>query len=97
MLVVTSGANRVDEARIAALLGEPLGKADARFVREVTGFPIGGVAPIGHATALVTFVDEDLLAHREIWAAAGHPNALFRLEPADLPRMTGAPAVKVSP
>ncbi len=96
VLVVTSGANRVDEARIATLLGEPLGKADAAFVREVTGFPIGGVAPLAHATPLATYVDEDLLGHAEIWAAAGHPNALFRLEPGDLPRMTGGPVVKVT-
>ena len=96
VLVVTSGVNRVDEARIAALLGEPLGKADAAFVREATGFAIGGVPPLGHATPLVTFVDQDLLTHREIWAAAGHPNSLFRLDPADLPRMSGAPVVKVT-
>ncbi len=84
VLVLTSGANRVDEHKVAALLGEKLGKADADFVRERTGFVIGGVAPIGHREAPVTFIDADLLTHAEIWAAAGTPNALFRLTPDDL-------------
>lgn len=84
VLVLTSGANRVDERKVAALLGEPLAKADADFVRERTGFVIGGVAPIGHREAPATFIDQDLLAFKEIWAAAGTPNALFRLTPDDL-------------
>lgn len=96
VLVVTSGSNRVDESRIEALLGEPLGKADPEFVREATGYAIGGIPPLGHATRLVTFVDQDLIGYREIWAAAGHPNSLFRLDPADLPKMTGGPVVKVT-
>jgi prolyl-tRNA editing enzyme YbaK/EbsC (Cys-tRNA(Pro) deacylase) len=95
VLVVTSGAHRVDETRIAALLGEPLAKADPDFVRAVTGFGIGGVPPLGHAVAPEAFVDEDLLRHPVIWAAAGHPNSLFRLDPADLPRMTGGRVVGV--
>jgi len=89
LLVITSGANRVDEARLSELMGEPVAKADAAFVREKTGFAIGGVAPVGHAQDLDTFIDEDLLRYDEIWAAAGTPNALFRLLPADLVRMTG--------
>lgn len=84
VLVLTSGANRVDERKVAALLGEPLAKADADFVRERTGFVIGGVAPVGHREAPATFIDQDLLAFTEIWAAAGTPNALFRLTPDDL-------------
>lgn len=84
VLVLTSGANRVDEHKVAALLGEGLGKADADFVRERTGFVIGGVAPVGHREAPITFIDADLLSHNEIWAAAGTPNALFRLTPRDL-------------
>src|SRR5439155_22667344 len=96
VLVVTSGSNRVHEARIEAVLGEPLGKADAAFVREATGFAIGGVPPLGHPTAPVRFGDEDLLRYPEIWAAAGHPNSLFRLDPADLPRMAGGPVMKVT-
>jgi len=97
VLVVTSGANRVSEKAIAALLGEPLAKADAEFVRQRTGFVIGGVAPVGHREPPVTFIDEDLLAYREIWAAAGTPNAVFRLTPQDLLALTGAKAVKVKP
>jgi prolyl-tRNA editing enzyme YbaK/EbsC (Cys-tRNA(Pro) deacylase) len=95
VLVVASGAHRIDEARIAALIGEPLDKADPAFVRERTGYAIGGVPPLGHASPLETFVDEALLGHPEIWAAAGHPNALFRLDPKDLPRMSGGKVVSV--
>lgn len=84
VLVLTSGANRVDEHKVAALLGEHLGKADADFVRERTGFVIGGVAPVGHRESPVTFIDQDLLTFADIWAAAGTPNALFRLTPDDL-------------
>jgi prolyl-tRNA editing enzyme YbaK/EbsC (Cys-tRNA(Pro) deacylase) len=96
VLVITSGANRVNEARIAELLGEPIGRADPAFVREATGYAIGGIPPLGHATALATFVDEDLLKLPAIWAAAGHPNALFQLEPADLPALSGGRVVKVT-
>jgi prolyl-tRNA editing enzyme YbaK/EbsC (Cys-tRNA(Pro) deacylase) len=88
LLVVTSGAHRVDEAKVGALVGEPLERADATFVRAQTGFAIGGVAPIGHTGPVVTLIDEHLLAFPEIWAAAGHPNMVFRLTPADLVTMT---------
>jgi prolyl-tRNA editing enzyme YbaK/EbsC (Cys-tRNA(Pro) deacylase) len=88
ILVVASGANRVNEKQIEARIGEPLGKADADFVRARTGFVIGGVPPAGHAEKLETFIDADLLVYPEIWAAAGTPNAVFRLTPADLVRMT---------
>ncbi len=87
VLVLTSGANRVSEHAVAELLGEPLAKADAEFVRRRTGFVIGGVAPVGHLEPPVTFVDEDLLQYDEVWAAAGTPNALFRLTPAELVRL----------
>jgi prolyl-tRNA editing enzyme YbaK/EbsC (Cys-tRNA(Pro) deacylase) len=89
ILVIASGQNRVDEQKIEALIGEPLGKADADFVRQHTGFVIGGVPPVGHLEPLVTFVDEDLLQFPELWAAAGTPHAVFRLSPADLIKMTG--------
>jgi prolyl-tRNA editing enzyme YbaK/EbsC (Cys-tRNA(Pro) deacylase) len=89
ILVVASGANRVDEKALADLVGEPLAKADAGFVRERTGFAIGGIPPLAHAEPIETFVDEDLMNFAEIWAAAGTPNALFRLTPADLVRITG--------
>jgi prolyl-tRNA editing enzyme YbaK/EbsC (Cys-tRNA(Pro) deacylase) len=93
--VVASGSNRVNEKSIEALIGEPLGKADADFVRQRTGFVIGGVPPVGHAEPLLTFVDEDLLQYTEIWAAAGTPNAVFRLTPFDLVQMTGGKVVKI--
>lgn len=89
ILVVTSGANRVDERRIEALIGEPLGKADADFVRQRTGFVIGGVPPVGHAEKLEIFLDEDLMRYEFLWAAAGTPNAIFRLTPQELTRITG--------
>ncbi len=95
ILVLTSGANRVDEGRLAEYAGEPIGRADADFVRTVTGFAIGGVPPLGHAQPMETYVDEDLLQYETIWAAAGTPNAIFELTPADLQKMTGAKAVQV--
>jgi prolyl-tRNA editing enzyme YbaK/EbsC (Cys-tRNA(Pro) deacylase) len=89
VLVMSSGAKRVDTARLAALLGEPIGKADADFVRRHTGFAIGGVAPVGHTATLRAFVEKSLAAHREIWAAAGHPHTVFRLTYDELVRITG--------
>ena len=88
VLVIASGANRVDEAKVAAIVGEPITKADATFVRGRTGFAIGGVPPIGHATTPHTLIDEDLLNWQEIWAAAGTPNSIFRLTPGELVAMT---------
>jgi prolyl-tRNA editing enzyme YbaK/EbsC (Cys-tRNA(Pro) deacylase) len=89
ILVVDSGSNRVNETRLAELAGEPIAKADAAFVRTHTGFAIGGVAPLGHPAPIQTFIDADLLQYGEIWAAAGTPNAIFALTPADLQTMTG--------
>lgn len=89
VLVVACGANRVDLARVEALLGEPLDRADADFVREQTGFAIGGIPPLGHARPLLTVVDEDLLRYPRIWAAAGHPSAVFPLTPQELAEVTG--------
>ena len=89
VLVVASGAHRVDEKKVAALVGEPIARAEADFVREATGFAIGGVPPVGHRTAPVTLIDQSLMALGEIWAAAGTPNAVFRLAPADLVELTG--------
>jgi prolyl-tRNA editing enzyme YbaK/EbsC (Cys-tRNA(Pro) deacylase) len=88
ILVIASGSNRVNEKRVGELISEPLGKADADFVRQKTGFVIGGIPPVGHAEKLEVFIDEDLLRYSEIWAAAGTPNAVFRLTPSDLVRMT---------
>ena len=94
-MVEASGANRVDERRIEALLGEPLGKAEADFVRQHTGFAIGGIPPIGHIEELETFIDADLLQYTEIWAAAGTPHAVFRLTPDELVQMTGGRVTEV--
>lgn len=96
ILVITSGANRVDERKLAALVSEPVEKADADFVREHTGFAIGGVAPVAHAEPLTTLIDEALLRWEEIWAAAGHPSAVFSLAGADLVRITSGRVVSVT-
>jgi prolyl-tRNA editing enzyme YbaK/EbsC (Cys-tRNA(Pro) deacylase) len=96
ILVIASGANRVDERALGELVGEPIGKADADFVRQATGFAIGGVAPVGHVQPVRTFIDEDLLRHDAIWAAAGTPNAVFRLAPADLVAMTSGRVVVIT-
>jgi prolyl-tRNA editing enzyme YbaK/EbsC (Cys-tRNA(Pro) deacylase) len=96
LLVVTSGAPRVDETKVATLVGESLQRADATFVRAETGFAIGGVAPIGLARPVLTLIDEHLMAFEAIWAAAGHPNSVFRLTPAELVTMTGGRVVTVS-
>ena len=95
ILVIASGANRVDERKIEALIGEPLGKADADFVRQQTGFVIGGVPPLGHSQPLETFIDEDLLQYEYVWAAAGTPHAVFKLNPGDLERMTGGRIMEI--
>jgi prolyl-tRNA editing enzyme YbaK/EbsC (Cys-tRNA(Pro) deacylase) len=95
ILVLASGPNRVDERRIEALIEEPLGKADADFVRIHTGFVIGGVPPVAHLENLETFIDEDLLTYEELWAAAGTPHAVFRLSPLELVRMTSGKVVRI--
>ena len=99
VLVVTSGDRRVDESRVQALVcgdGQKLGRADAEFVKARTGFSIGGVSPLGHSTPPVTLIDRDLFRFEEIWAAAGHPNAVFQLAPSELEWMAGAPVVDVA-
>jgi len=93
ILIIASGENRVSEPKIEALIGEPLGKADADFVRQQTGFAIGGVPPVGHLNRLITFIDVDLLSYNVVWAAAGTPHAVFCLNPADLERITGGRVV----
>jgi prolyl-tRNA editing enzyme YbaK/EbsC (Cys-tRNA(Pro) deacylase) len=96
VLVITSGSNRVNEERVTELIGESIGRASPDFVREVTGFAIGGVPPLGHATEMITLIDEDLLKLPFLWAAAGHPNSLFRLPPADLPKLADGRVAKVT-
>ena len=95
ILVIVSGPNRVDEKKIGALVGEMITKPDADFVRQHTGFSIGGVPPVGHNQPITTFIDQDLLAFDEIWAAAGTPNAVFCLTGDDLVRATGGQVVGV--
>ena len=95
ILVITSGANRVNEQKMAEMISEPLGKADADYVRKHTGFAIGGVPPVGHLERIEIFIDEDLLQYHEIWAAAGSPHAVFRLAPSDLLKMTNGRVLSV--
>lgn len=95
VLVIASGANRVDEKKVAAHVGA-VGRADAKFVREKTGYAIGGVCPIGHAVPPVTLIDADLLELASLWAAAGHPHAVFNLSPDELIALTGAPVADVA-
>jgi prolyl-tRNA editing enzyme YbaK/EbsC (Cys-tRNA(Pro) deacylase) len=90
LLVLTSGANRVNEAALSERLGAALARADAEFVRAHTGFAIGGVPPLGHPSPIRTVIDADLLEHPTVWAAAGTPNALFEISPSDLARMCRA-------
>jgi len=90
VVVVASGDNRVDEEKVSALLSEPLARADADFVREATGYAIGGVAPIGHARAPRLLLDRDLQRFRTIWAAAGTPFSVFPLAPEQLRALTAA-------
>ncbi|MBL8905940.1 MAG: YbaK/EbsC family protein [Rhizobiales bacterium] len=88
VLVVASGINRVDEKKVGQIIGEKIGRADADFVREMTGYAIGGVAPVGHRSTPVVLLDADLQAFPEIWAAAGTPNAVFKLTPDQLQLLT---------
>ena len=95
ILVITSGKNRVCEKKVTALAGEIPGKANAAFVREVTGFAIGGVPPMAHAQKLKVFIDEDLMAQDTVWGAAGTPNSMFPMTPAVLLRLTGGQVADV--
>ena len=99
VLVVTSGDLRVDEKKVQALVcadGGKLGRADADFVKERTGFSIGGVSPLAHSQPPVTLIDQQLFRFSTIWAAAGHPHAVFRLSPDELVELTGAPVHDVT-
>ncbi|SRR5579883_1045847 len=95
-LVVASGTNRVNEQRLSELVGEPIEKANADFVRQQTGFAVGGVPPLGHTTPLEIFIDQDLLQYETIWAAAGTPFTVFQLTPAELQTMTGGRVVAIA-
>jgi len=95
ILVLTSGANRVDEKLIGEYAGEPIGRADADFVRAVTGFAIGGVPPLGHNEKMETYLDQDFQQYATIWAAAGTPNSIFEMKTEDLQKMTGGKIITV--
>lgn len=95
-LLLVSGANRVNEAGVAQHLGEKLKRPDAAFVRDLTGFAIGGIPPFGHARPLATYIDGDLLRYDVVWAAAGTPKAVFAVEPKMLKEATGAAEISVS-
>ena len=97
ILVIASGANRVDEKKIAALAGEAIGKADASFVREVTGYAIGGIPPLAHAQRLRTYIDRNLLSYDTVYAAGGTPHAMFPIAPADLVRVAGGEVADTTP
>ncbi len=99
VLIITSGDQRVDDQKVQALVcapGQRLGRADADFVKACTGFSIGGVSPVGHLQPPVLLVDASLFRFTDVWAAAGHPHAVFQATPADLQRLTGAPVVDVA-
>jgi Cys-tRNA(Pro) deacylase len=95
VLVLASGPNRVDEQRLSELTGEPIEKADADFVRQRTGFVVGGVPPLGHKESVTTFIDEMLFQYETLWAAAGTPHAIFQLTPGDLQSMTDGRIVAI--
>ncbi|MDP3356834.1 MAG: YbaK/EbsC family protein [Polaromonas sp.] len=99
VLVITAGDQRVDEKKVEALIcpdGKRLGRADAAFVKERTGFSIGGVPPLAHATPSITLIDQSLFRFEQIWAAAGHPHAVFELSPQQLQLLTGAPVAEIA-
>jgi prolyl-tRNA editing enzyme YbaK/EbsC (Cys-tRNA(Pro) deacylase) len=96
ILVIASGTNRVDEHRVAAVVGEPIERAPAEFVRERSGYAIGGVPPLAHAhPPKHILIDADLMQYDAIWAAAGSPNAVVRLTPAELLRVSGGEVAEV--
>ena len=96
VLLLVSGANRVNQAAVAETIGDTLMRPDAGYVREKTGYAIGGIPPLGHAQSLPTYVDEDLLTFPVVWAAAGTPNAVFPTAPADLVEAAGAQVINVT-
>jgi Cys-tRNA(Pro) deacylase len=96
ILALVSGPNRVDVQKLASLAGQPVKRANADQVRELTGFAVGGVPPLGHSQALPTYIDQDLLRYDQVWAAAGTPRTVFPIAPDDLVRVTGGRVVDVA-
>jgi prolyl-tRNA editing enzyme YbaK/EbsC (Cys-tRNA(Pro) deacylase) len=95
VLVIASGSNRVSETKLTSIIGESISRATPDFVRSSTGFAIGGIPPVGHAVQPLVVIDQDLLELDSIWAAAGHPNSLFELNPAHLEQMTGGTVANI--
>jgi len=95
-LIITSGSNRVDEKLFAQLVGEKIRRADPEFVRQVTGFAIGGIPPLGHVEKIQAFLDEDLFQYQEIWGAAGTPNGVFKTSPQIMQQMSNAQVARVA-
>lgn len=95
-LLLVSGSNRVNEKAVAEVLGEALVRPDAQYVRDITGYAIGGIPPVGHTTPITTYLDQDLLAYEIVWAAAGTPESVFSVSPAELRDKAGAMVMKVS-
>ena len=95
LLFLVSGKNQLDIHKVSKLINKAITKADADFAKEKTGYAIGGVPPVAHATKIETFIDRDLLGYDEVWAAAGTPHAVFRLKSNDLPRLTGGKVIEV--
>lgn len=95
LLFLVSGKNQLDTHKVSQVIGKTISKADAIFVKEKTGYTIGGVPPVAHVTPIETYIDQDLLDYEEVWAAAGTPHAVFRLKSKDLPNLTGGKVIEV--
>ncbi len=95
VLILVSGSNRVDEVQIAMVIGEKILRADPDFVREKTGFAIGGIPPVGFPSPITTLIDQDLLKYKVVWAAAGTPHAVFSIQPAELVKAAGGRIISV--
>ena len=95
-MLLVSGGNKVDQKGVASHIGEPLDRPGADFVRDLTGFAIGGIPPLGHDTPLASFMDEDLFGFATLWAAAGSPNAVFEITPLALEAASKARRIKVT-
>jgi prolyl-tRNA editing enzyme YbaK/EbsC (Cys-tRNA(Pro) deacylase) len=96
ILLLVSGKNRVNEKAVGKMLGETLTRPDAHYVRDITGYAIGGIPPLGHRDPIPTWIDQDLLAYDEVWAAAGTPETVFKVAPAELQAKTGATSIIVT-
>jgi prolyl-tRNA editing enzyme YbaK/EbsC (Cys-tRNA(Pro) deacylase) len=95
VMVIASGTNRINEAKISSRIAESVVKADGDFVRNATGYAIGGVPPVGQPSSVIIFIDGDLMQYEKVWAAAGTPHAVFELNPLDLPALSGGLVIDI--